>query len=188
MKDAAIQKLLERKQRIDELYWKFKPHNKQQEVLDAIKEGYKKIFILAGRRSGKTESALSTARAVSGLKSNATATIICPSLKQGKRIYWKKRKLQNSIHPSWIQKEANDELTVYLDNGSYIEVDGCENTDAHRGDEKDIVILDEYKDIDENFYTEVVEPMLATTDGIVVVLGTPPKEADHHFWRLLLLS
>ena len=121
------------------------------------------------------------ASVVGGLSPNSICSIITPSLKQGKKIYWKKRTLQNFPPRSWVAKEQNDDLTLYLHNGSYIEVDGSENIDAHRGDRKDLVILDEYKDIDPRFYAEVVEPMFLTTGGIVMIIGTPPETPESHF-------
>jgi hypothetical protein len=176
-----IKALLERRDKLRELESKWEPHQKQKEVINAVKAGKKFIFVRAGRRSGKTFIAKYLASAVCGLSPNQTGSIITPSLKQGYKIYWKKRQLQNFVPKNWIIKEKNDDLTLFFGNGSYIEIDGSENIDAHRGDEKNIVVLDEYKDIDPRFFPEVVEPMLLTTDGIVLVIGTPPETPTSHF-------
>ena len=176
-----IKALLDRREKLKALEAKWEPHPMQKRVLKAIKAGKKKIFIRAGRRSGKTFTAKYLVAALTGLKSNQVASIITPSLKQANKIYWKKRDLQNFFPRSWVAREKNDELTVYLHNGSYVELDGSENIDAHRGDEKNLVILDEYKDIDPRFFPEVIEPMLLTTDGIVIIIGTPPETPDSHY-------
>lgn len=173
--------LQERKAKLDALYEKWSPHPKQQLVIDALKAGKKKFFIRAGRRSGKTFIVTFVASLVAGLGKKKVCSIITPSLKQGKKIYWKKRTLQEFMPKGWIAKENNEDLTIYTHDASYVEVDGSENIDAHRGDEKDLVVLDEYKDIDPRFYSEVVEPMLLTTDGIVIIIGTPPETPESHF-------
>jgi hypothetical protein len=179
-----IAKLVERRDKLLALEKTGDPHPKQLEVLNAIKEGKKYIFIRAGRRSGKTWIATRIAWTVAGLQSGSICSIITPSQKQGKKIYWKKKTIQNFGPRDWVRKEQNDELTLFFHNGSYIEIDGSENIDAHRGDEKHLVILDEYKDIDPAFYSEVVEPMFATTDGIAVIIGTPPETPDSHYREL----
>lgn len=176
-----IKALVERRDKLKQLAEKWEPHSKQKEVVNAVKSGKRFVFVRAGRRSGKTFIAKYLTTAVCGLSESSTGSIITPSLKQGYKIYWKKRGLQDFVPKSWVLKEKNDDLTIYLNNGSYIEIDGSENIDAHRGDEKDIVILDEYKDIDPRFFPEVIEPMLLTTDGIVIVIGTPPETPESHF-------
>lgn len=181
MQKHQIAKLVERRDKLLALEATGDPHPAQQQVLQAIKDGKKYIFIRAGRRSGKTWIASRVAWTVAGLNAGSICSIITPSQKQGKKIYWKKRSIQNFGPKKWIRKEQNDELTLFFHNGSYIEIDGSENIDAHRGDEKHLVILDEYKDIDPAFYSEVIEPMFATTNGIAVIIGTPPETPDSHY-------
>lgn len=111
-----------------------------------------------------------------------------PTLKQARRTYWKKRTLQDFGPRDWIKKESNDDLTLYLKTNSYIEVDGSDNKDDHRGDKKDLVVLDEFKDIDPMFYPEVIEPMFVTTGGIVVIIGTPPETPESHFKDLEMFA
>ena len=141
-------------------------------------------LFLAGKSlipTHNTQQSCDLASIKAALDPGSVVSIITPSLKQANKIYWKKRTLQNFIPSSWVRKEDNSELTIFLHNGSYIELDGSENIDAHRGDKKDLVILDEYKDIDPRFFSEVIEPMFATTEGIVVIIGTPPETPNSHY-------
>jgi len=181
---ANIEALLERKEKLQALRTHFTPHPKQELVLDAIRKGCKKIFIRAARQSGKTQISAFVSWLFAGLNKGSVCSIITPTLKQAKKIYWKKGTIQRFGPSKWVAKEANDDLTLFFHNGSYIEIDGSDNMDAHRGDKKDLVILDEFKDIDERFYSEVIEPMFLTTEGTVVIVGTPPESPDSHFKQL----
>lgn len=188
LSEAQIKALVERSEKLDALREKYQPHDKQKEVLAALKAGYRKIFIRAGRQSGKTQECCDVAWLIAGLNPNSICSIITPSLKQAKKIYWKKRTLQDFGPRDWVKKEQNDEHTIFFKNGSYIEIDGSDNIDDHRGDKKDLVILDEYKDIDPNFYSEVIEPMFLTTKGVVIIIGTPPETPESHFKELEMFA
>lgn len=178
---SQIKALVERKALIDELRAKFEPHAKQKLVIEAYKAGKVGVMARCGRQSGKTMEACDMAWSQAGLVPNSVVSIITPERKQGYKVYWKKRTIQNFGPKSWIKKIDNEHMTIYFHNGSYIEIDGSDNIDSHRGDTKNFVILDEYKDIHPMFYEEVVEPMLLTTDGRVLIIGTPPKTPESHY-------
>jgi len=184
LKASSLKALVERKVLLEQLQPYFTPHAKQQLVLDALKAGCRKIFIRAGRQSGKTTIITYINWLICGLNTNQVAAIITPTLKQARKVYWKKRSVQDFGPRSWIAKEANDDLTLFFKNGSYLEIDGSDNIDSHRGDKKDFVCLDEFKDIDPRFYSEVIEPMFLTTGGVVVIIGTPPETPNSHFQEL----
>ena len=167
---------------LEALRKKYQPHPKQQLILDKIKQGKLRIMARAGRQSGKTQECCDVAWMTAGLGRNKVCSIITRERKQGFKIYWKKGTIQNFGPRSWVEKVSKDDMTVYFKNGSYIEIDGSDNKDAHRGDKKDLCILDEFKDIDPDFYFEIIEPMFATNpDGIVIIIGTPPATPESHF-------
>lgn len=179
-----IQALQERADRLEALRKCYQPHKAQERILEALKAGCKKIFVRAGRQSGKTQECCDLSWLRAGLVPGSVCSIITPERKQAKKIYWKKGTIQRFGPSSWVEKCDNEDLTVFFKNGSYIELDGSDNIDSHRGDKKDFVVLDEYKDIDPRFYTEVIEPMFLTTGGIVVIIGTPPETPESHFKQL----
>lgn len=181
LSSAQIKALVERKALIDALRAKFTPHAKQKKVLEAYKAGKTGVFARCGRQSGKTMEACDIAWLQAGTFPNSVVSIITPERKQGYKVYWKKRTIQNFGPKDWIKKVDNEHMTIYFHNGSYIEIDGSDNIDSHRGDTKNFVILDEFKDIHPEFFEEVVEPMLLTTNGKVLIIGTPPKTPESHY-------
>jgi hypothetical protein len=72
------------------------------------------------------------------------------------------------------------ELTIELKNGSIIALKGAEDPDNLRGVGLNFVILDEYADMDPSVWGEVIRPMLATTNGKALFIGTP-KGYDHFY-------
>lgn len=182
---AVLETLADKKEKLRQLNALWQPHDRQREVLLWIfKQEGKASFIRAGRRSGKTDPAIYCAVRKAISLPNQKILVVTPTLKQAKKIYWKSKKIHKFIPPEWGCRFNNDELTVYFPNGSFIEIDGSDNTEAQRGAEYDLVILDEYKDINPILYSEVIEPTMATTDGTVIIIGTPPKTKNHHYVEL----
>lgn len=164
---------------------RWKAHKMQAKVLRAIFSPpyYKRIFIRAGRKAGKSEVVQYIPSRIAGLFPNQVCAIIGPTQKQQKKIMWNNRRLQNFAPPSF-GGDIHETLTmIKYPNGSYIELDGSENYDAHRGTEYDVLILDELASQDRRFY-DATYPNLAARDGILVVIGTPPKTKDNLYYEL----
>lgn len=176
-----IEALQERAELLKAFRSHYQPHPMQERIHAAFRSGKVGVFARCGRQSGKTMSACELAWLTAQFSPGSVISIITPERKQAYKIYWKKGKLQKFGPSSWIKRVDNEHLTIYFHNGSYIELDGSDNIDSHRGDTKDLVILDEFKDIHPDFFEEVVEPMLLTTDGKVLIIGTPPKTPESHY-------
>jgi len=114
---------------------------------------------------------------------NKVCSIIGPSLKQQKKIVWNNHRLQNFAPKSWGGVPYKSECRVEFPNGSFIEVDGSENSEAHRGEEQDLLVLDELKDHEYDSYNAMY-PNLAPRDGVLVVIGSPPRTKDNIYWDL----
>lgn len=177
--------LNERKVLLEQLHALWKPHDAQKKVLKAIFQDNKKtVFCRSGRRSGKTDVALYIAIRRAMLFPNQKILIVTPTLKQAKKVYWKSGKVAKMIPKEWNCHLTNDDLTIKFANGSYIEIDGSDDIESHRGAEYDVVIIDEFKDIKPMFYSEIINPTMATTDGILCIIGTPPKNKNNHYFEL----
>lgn len=172
------------KHRLKELHdsWQAKPH--QAKVINAIfgKEQKKRIFIRGGRKSGKTEFILYLAHRFS-INPKKICSIIGPSLKQQKKIVWNNRRLPDFAPRTWERDVRESESMVRFPNYSFIEVDGSENSEAHRGEEQDLLILDELKDHTHDSY-EAMYPNLASRDGTLVVIGSPPRDKENLYYKL----
>lgn len=102
---------------------------------------------------------------------------IAPFRNQAKRIAWEYLLYYTSNIPG--RKVNNSELYVELlprfDNspGSRIYIMGADYPDALRGMYLDGVVLDEYAQIKQNLYGEVVVPALSDRNGFAYFIGTP---------------
>ena len=141
-----------------------------------------------GRNGGKTESALFIATVACLLNDNFITMIITPELKQGKKIYWTSKRLQNYPPPQFVADKSTTDLRMDFRNGSVITVDGCENYDALRGVKPNLVIYDEFQDHSKEFHLEVMQPNLLGKGSALIIYGTPPKKRSAYyveFWENL---
>lgn len=111
---------------------------------------------------------------------NTLVWYIAPTYKQAKMIAWK---MLNSLIPREAIAKSNDsELIIYLKNGSEICLKGADNPDSLRGVGLDFAVLDEYGQMDESVWVEVVRPMLIDTGGQALFIGTPA--GFNHFYDI----
>lgn len=152
------------------------PHEGQARIIRAFFNDRKKILQgQCGRSTGKTEAAIYIATRFALTNPGSETYIICPELKQAKKIYWLKRRLQNFGPQDFIFEHRESELRTVYNNGSYIILDGCENYEALRGIKPDLVIYDEFQHHTQYFDEEVMQPNLSSGKVSLVVFGTPPK-------------
>jgi hypothetical protein len=97
---------------------------------------------------------------------------VAPTYRQAKQIVW--RKLKNKLQDlRWAERINESELTIYLKNGSTIALKGADNADSLRGVGLDFLVMDEFADIDEEAWYEVLRPTLADKQGGALFIGTP---------------
>lgn len=133
--------------------------------------------VLAGRRFGKTYYI------VRDLSINAMKThdeegrdlkdfpvyYVAPTRDNAKRNTW--RHFKNFLSPV-TEKVYEKDLIIRLNNGRELYLHGADNPDALRGDALHRVGLDEFADMKEEVWGEVVRPMLADVRGGAVFIGT----------------
>jgi hypothetical protein len=167
--------------RINEIHKK-PLHKGQIELAKAyFLRGLRVIQSQWGRNGGKTETALYIATVASLLTDNFITMIICPELKQGKKIYWQSNRLQGYPPPQYIEETSKTEASVLFKNKSIITVEGCENYDALRGVKPNLVIYDEFQNHSEQFHLEVMAPNLLGKDASLIIFGTPPKKRSAYY-------
>jgi len=152
-----------------------RPHNRQQAIIDSPA---RRKVVRAGRRGGKTTVA---------------AIIAVQRFLAGKRILYA-TPTQEQVEAFWHEvKQALVEpleANVFYKNETrhIIELEGTNqriraktawNADTLRGDYADMLILDEYQQMDEDAWALVGAPMLLDNDGDALFIYTE-KRGKHH--------
>ena len=127
-------------------------------------------MIVAGRRWGKTHLAIMWLLSPE-VTANETRWYIAPTYRQGKMIAFPV--LRQLFRHHTEAKINESELSVTLTNGATISIKGADNEDSLRGAGISKVILDEYAYFKPHVWEEIVLPMLATSKGQAMFIGTP---------------
>jgi hypothetical protein len=119
------------------------------------------------------------------IKPNERRWIIYPTYRQAKMVAWG---LLKSIFKDRQVKINESELSVILENGGRVELKGADKEDSLRGVSLgskggNAVVLDEYAYMKPNVWSEIVQPMLAETQGSALFVGTP-NGIQNHFYDL----
>jgi len=128
--------------------------------------------LVSGRRFGKTYLCI-TEMMKYATKVKKNIWYVAPTFKMAREIVWLKLKQMLSDF-NWIETINETNLSIKIRNsGSIISLKGCENYDSLRGVGIDFLILDEFADIDEKAWTEVLRASVADTQGDVLMCGSP---------------
>ena len=139
--------------------------------LEVTKNTCRFRVVCAGRRWGKTHLAIRELAKFARYPDNLVY-YISPSYRMSKQIAW--RKLSKKLKQiNWVTKANESELTLYLVNGSRIELKGADNYDSLRGVGLNFVVFDETADIDPETWFEVIRPALSDQQGHALFIGTP---------------
>ena len=126
--------------------------------------------LISGRRFGKTHLAIrELCKAAS--TPNQKVWYIAPSYRMAKQIVWEQLK-KKLIHLKWAKKINESGLDIWLVNGSHISLKGADNEDSLRGVGLNFIVLDEFADISQKAWQEVLRPTLSDTGGKALFCGT----------------
>lgn len=104
-----------------------------------------------------------------------------PTNKQAKKIFWEDFK---KLIPVWCKDTVSEgELFIRLKNGSEIHVAGMDAPDRVEGQMWDDALLDEYGNMAERVWPEVISPILSDTKGSCMFTGVP--EGRNHYYDLI---
>ncbi|CAB4154756.1 phage_term_2, phage terminase, large subunit, PBSX family [uncultured Caudovirales phage] len=127
--------------------------------------------VVAGRRFGKTHLSIREL-CYHARQPNQEVWYVAPTYRQAKQIVW--RKLKHKLQDlNWAKKINESELTIVLKNNSVISLKGADNADSLRGVGLDFMVMDEFADVEETAWTEVLRPTLADKQGKALFIGTP---------------
>lgn len=160
---------------------KLRHHNTQQSFLNSTNRF---IVVPAGRRSGKTEIARRRLvfKAVTNKKyNNARFVASAPTHLQAKRIFWNDLK---KLVPKKLLlcRPSESELSLFLVNGSEIQVVGLDVPERIEGNPITHILLDEYGNMKPSVWEEHIRPGLSDHKGTADFIGVP--EGRNHYYDL----
>lgn len=141
---------------------------------------------LLSRRFGKTRTLCVLALEQCIRKPNTIVKFASPTkIQVNNNVRPLFRQLLEDCPPELIPNFKEKDYIYYFPNGSEIQLAGTESGHAEklRGGESLISIVDEAQDCDDlqNLVTSVLLPTTLTTNGKVILSGTPPSDFDHDF-------
>jgi len=146
-----------------------------------LEDSGKRIVACMGRQSGKTTTIAMKAIHFADTNPNVTVLITSPSLRQSMIMFdriagfvYSAARLRNKI------VRATRTL-IHFENGSRVIAFPC-SLNLLRGYSAQMVICDEAAFMPEEVITQVIFPMLSTTDGYAIFLSTPWGKG-HFFYR-----
>jgi phage FluMu gp28-like protein len=149
-----------------------------------LRDNSKRIVSCWGRQCGKTTTIAVRAIHFAFARPRTTTLIVSPSLRQSIIMFDCVLELVygNRWLPASVVRKTR--TVVELDNGSRIIALPC-SVHKLRGHTADMVVVDESAFVPEEVVVNVLNPMLATTDGVLILISTPWGR-DHFFYRALI--
>lgn len=111
---------------------------------------------------------------------------VAPTFDQAKRIMWPKLKelLGYEQTGGFIRRENVNDGWLELISGRRIYIKGADNPDSLRGIGLSYVVLDEYADMKNLVWDEIIDPALMDVKGSALFIGTP--KGKNHFYKLFM--
>ncbi len=181
LKPEALKQIKQNPSFFAETVLHFKPFGYQQKLLN---DPTKRIIACMGRQTGKTTTIATKAIHYAYTNPKTTTLIISPSLRQSMIMFDKILSLthQNSLLRKSITRKTR--TIIQLTNHSQIIALPC-SEHMLRGYTANLTICDEAAFIPETIITEIIYPMLSTTNGTAILLSTP-WDKNHFFYKAFL--
>ena len=136
---------------------------------EIINHPAKRKVLVAGRRFGKSHLSLIWLLSKE-VQAGERRWIITPTYRQGKSTTWK---IMRQMFRDYNCQINESELLIKLPNDAEIAIKGAEQENNLRGAGIEMVVLEEYSYIKPRVWEEIIYPMLTTTDGEALFIGTP---------------
>ena len=127
--------------------------------------------LITGRRFGKTFLCIQELAKFSRYPKRK-CWYIAPTYRMAKDIVWNEL-VERLMKHKWISKTNHSDLKITLRNGSEISLRGADNENSLRGVGLDFLVMDEFADIKEHAWHEVLRPTLSDRNGSALFCGTP---------------
>ena len=127
--------------------------------------------LITGRRFGKTFLCIQELAKFSRYPKRK-CWYVAPTYRMAKDIVWNEL-VERLMKHKWISKTNHSDLKITLRNGSEIYLRGADNENSLRGVGLDFLVMDEFADIKEHAWYEVLRPTLSDKNGSALFCGTP---------------
>ncbi len=181
MTAEALKQLAENPSLFAQLILDFKPFSYQEKLLN---DPAKRVIACMGRQTGKTTTIATKAIHYAFTNPKTTTLIISPSLRQSMIMF---DKILTFTHQNRLLRKSITRKTrtiIQLSTGSQIIALPC-SEHLLRGYTAHLAICDEASFIPETIITEILYPMLSTTNGTAILLSTP-WDKNHFFYKAFL--
>lgn len=139
-----------------------------------------KIKVLAmGRRWGKT--ILGMVLAICCAIAGGRVAWIVPTYKNSRAIWRLAEGTASRLGRKVVTINKTDRTITFRGTNGFLAIYSADNPDAIRGEAFNLVIIDEAARIDEEVWTDVIQPTLADADGDAILISTP--KGRNWFWR-----
>jgi hypothetical protein len=158
-------------------------HEGQIEALAPLYEdNINTLMLPCGRKFGKTDAASFVLWHQALFTPGSACYFIAPEGSHGRELLWRNKRLQKFMGEDtdkYILKESQQDMTIYLKNGSFIRIMGSENWAAGNGLTPHIAVYDEFKAFHPQWHIEF-SPNRAAKAAKLVIIGTLPKPGDRN--------
>lgn len=129
--------------------------------------------LVSGRRFGKTRMAIEELLRAANEGRARRVWYVAPTYRQAQQICWQMLKDRLS-EGRWIERKNESDLSIQLKgNRSVISLRGADNFDSLRGVGLHFLVMDEFADIKQEAWFEVLRATLSDTGGRALFTGTP---------------
>jgi hypothetical protein len=148
-------------QRELERWYRLIDHPVQTELINAVANGVRFPVVPAGRRSGKTERAKRFVAKMAMKNAGEMYFIAAPTRDQVKKIYWADMK-RLCLTSLCSKAPSETELTIYLDNGTQVQLIGLDRPERIEGVFWSGGVIDEIADVKAEAWEANIRPALDT--------------------------
>jgi len=167
-----------------------KPHKAQERIIEALFSGkYRVITACCGRRFGKSKLMVYILIFLGCTRLNRKFAVIAPTYDQSRIIF---EEMRYYVETSQVLKGMVKRIKespypkIEFKTGSSVVFKSADVPKNLRGRSYHLVILDEAAFIDDATVKNVIEPMLADYNGILIKISTP--FGKNHFYDTFLLG
>ena len=171
------------------LPYNYEPRPYQLSFLKAWDSGFKRIVLVAHRRSGKDKSTWANLPKKM-FDRVGTYYYFAPTYSQGKKIIWDAMdrdgfKFLDHFPKEIIKKKNDSDLKIELINGSVVQIVGTDNIDSIVGTNPIGCVFTEYA-LQKKEAWDLVRPILKENGGWAVFIFTP--RGMNHGWKILQIA